>query len=288
MHNHPSKNIKLAFFINLIFSIIEFVGGIYTNSVAILADAVHDLGDAISLGIAWWFENISGKKRDENFTYGYGRFSLLSALITAIILLSGSIFIIYESINRFSAESIPDPEGMFVLSLFGIIFNWVAYKKLHRGEKMNEKMVSLHLLEDIAGWVLVMIGSVLIKFFYVPYLDPILSLAISSYIILKVAINLKTISKVFLQGKPDFIHLEKLQSSLSKINGVVSVHDLHAWSLDGNNNIMTVHLTVKDNAKKEDIVRIKTTAKKVIQDVKSTHITISIDYESEDCELKDC
>lgn len=267
---------------------IEFAGGIYTNSVAILSDAVHDLGDALSLGVAYRLEKLSEKKRDKTFTYGYGRFSLLSALITGVILLSGSILIIIESVKRIFVAVNPDSDGMIVLALLGIFFNSIAYYRMHHGEKMSEKMVSLHLLEDIAGWVVVFIGAILIKYFNLVILDPIMSIFISAFILIRVGRNLQKVSTIFLQGKPDKMNINKFKDEVLSIQGVLSVHDVHSWSLDGTNNIMTIHLKVPDNVSMDEIISIKKRTKEFARNFNSRHVTVEIELDSENCELEEC
>src|SRR5690554_4219615 len=202
-HSHSYKNIGFAFLLNLLFSIIEFVGGIITNSIAIMSDAVHDLGDAVSLGVSWGLEKYSKKSPDKKYTYGYARFSLLAAFINSIVLIIGSAFILYSAIPRlFNPEEV-NPSGMIVFAILGIIINGAAVIAVSRGESLNEKTVSWHLLEDVLGWVVVLITSVVLVFVYIPILDAILSILITLYIIYKVFINLRAVFKVFLEAAPD-------------------------------------------------------------------------------------
>jgi cobalt-zinc-cadmium efflux system protein len=213
-HHHHTGNIRAAFFLNLFFTIIEIVGGIFTNSVAILSDALHDLGDSISLGLSWYFQKLSQKKRDHRFTFGYKRFSIFGAIINSIVLVIGSLFIIIESFPRLLNPQQPNAEGMILLSILGILVNGAAFLKLKKGTSLNEKVVSLHLLEDVLGWVAVLIASIVMMYFDVPILDPLLSLLIAAYILFNVFKNLKSALKIILQAIPSNIDLGKIENKV--------------------------------------------------------------------------
>ena len=190
-HHHATGNIKVAFFLNLSFTIIELIGGFYTNSLAIMSDAVHDLGDSLSLGLSWYFQKVSNKKATTNFSYGFARFSLLGAIINSVVLTVGSIFIISEAIPRIISPEVSDAVGMMWFAILGIIVNGVAVLRLKRGTSINERVVALHLLEDVLGWVAVLIASIVMQFWDLPILDPILSLLIAAYVLFNVFKNIK-------------------------------------------------------------------------------------------------
>lgn len=181
-HHHATSNIKVAFFLNLSFTLLEIVGGIWINSVAILFDAVHDLGDSMALGLSWYFANVSQKKRDSHFSYGYKRFSLLGALISSFILLVGSILILFEAIPRLIHPETVHVNGMIFLAIWGVLVNGAAVLKLRGGETQNERVVRLHLLEDVFGWIAVLIVGIVMLFVNLPILVPILSVGITFYI----------------------------------------------------------------------------------------------------------
>jgi len=185
-HHHTTENIKVAFFLNLSFTVIELVGGLLTNSMAILSDALHDLGDSVSLGLAWYFQRIAQKKSDLSYSYGYKRFSLLGAFINSLILSVGSIFILVEAIPRLFDPKQPDASGMIILAIIGVIVNGFAVLRLKKGKSINEKVVSLHLLEDVLGWLAVLIGSIVMYFFNLPVIDSLLSIGIAIFILLNV------------------------------------------------------------------------------------------------------
>jgi cobalt-zinc-cadmium efflux system protein len=284
-HNHGESNIKAAFFLNLLFSIIEIIGGFFTNSVAILSDALHDLGDSFSLALAWYFEKISKKKRNAKYSYGYRRFSLLGALINSLVLLLGSIFIISESIQRLMSPEQPNAKGMFLLAILGILINGLAVLRLKKGHSLNERAVRLHLMEDVLGWIAVFIGSIVMMFFDLPILDPILSLGIACYILFNIYRNLRDTLRVILQHTPDNVNVEKIENTIKNTEGVNSLHDLHIWSMDGEYNILSVHIVVNRNADENKITDIKNQIRDKMKDLNIPHSTLEIERENENCEF---
>ena len=280
-HSHdskPMKNIRTAFFLNIIFAIIELIGGLLTNSIAILSDALHDFGDSISLGIAWYLQKLSGKKRDARYSYGYKRFSLLGAVFISFILIIGSVFVIKECVFRFIEPQEPNPKGMFLLAILGVAVNGIAVLRLKKGKSFNERAVFLHMMEDVLGWIAVLVGSIVMMIFHVPILDPILSLIITVWVLFNAYKNLKSTFQVLLQETPKNIDVEKLKSNLLKIEKVSDIHDFHLWSLDGENHIMTLHVVVK-NFTIEDIEALRSEVRKVASDAGINHATMEIETE---------
>lgn len=285
-HHHESSNIKTAFFLNFAFTIIEFIGGFLTNSVAIMTDAIHDLGDTFSIGMSWYLEKYSKKKRTSDYSYGYTRFSLLSALINVNILLIGSIIVAKESIERLLKPEEVNPEGMIALSILGIIVNGAAVFKMKNAHSLNEKVIFLHLLEDVLGWVAILTGSVVMYFKNIPILDPILSLLIATYIIYGAIKNLKTTSNVFLQGVPKNIDVEKIKKKIELNPDVLDIHDIHVWSLDGDYHVLSAHILVSNNLSSEAIIELKSKIHKQMAEEKIPHATLEIEYEGESCHLE--
>jgi cobalt-zinc-cadmium efflux system protein len=293
-HSHPhhphrapqgeaGKNLATAFAMNFAFSIIELIGGLMTNSMAILSDALHDFGDSVSLGLAWYFQKLSSKKPDARFTYGYKRFSPFGALINALILLIGSVIVLYESIGRLFQPEESNAKGMIFLALLGLLANGLAMLRLKRGKSLNERIVYLHFLEDILGWIAVLIGSILMIFFRIPILDPILSIGISIFMLFNVSGNLKVVFKVFLQAKPDHVDSESMRSTLKSLNGVVDVHDWHVWTMDNEFLVATVHLIVSEDCTKQEQQTLRSAAHAVLQKKGVQHATIEIESISENC-----
>lgn len=255
----------------------EVVGGLFTNSIAILSDALHDLGDAISLGLAWYFQNISKKQRDEKFSYGYGRFSVLGAIVNSLVLVGGSVFIISEAIPRLVHPENPNTTGMMWLAVVGVVVNGAAVLRLKRGTSINEKVMSLHLMEDVLGWVAVLIGSIVMHFYDVPIIDPILSLGIATYILINVYKNIKKAFKIVLQGTPGGVDVNLISSKIEKIEHVKGVHDCHVWSMDGEYNVLTVDLMAEPDIQLRSQEIIKEKVWEIMKDENIHHVTIEFD-----------
>ncbi|MBN2410536.1 cation transporter [candidate division KSB1 bacterium] len=290
-HEHPQvpqKNLKTAFLLNFFFTIIEFIGGFLTHSIAIMSDAVHDLGDTVTIGLSWYFEKFSLKKRDNQFSYGYRRFSLVAALISSIILLVGSFFIILEAVPRIKNPAAVNGAGMFGLACLGILINGFAVLKLKTGKSANEKVVRLHLLEDVLGWFAVLVGSIFIMTFDVHVIDPVLSLLISVYILWNVFSNLRGIVRVFLQGIPGEINIDKVVEKIITVPDVDSVHDVHIWSLDGRYHVLSAHIVVPDDLDKEKIITMKNNVRQVLRQFDIEHETLEVGYKSESCNYTTC
>lgn len=292
-HVHPDKKdpgvrkrLKVAFLLNFSFTIIEFIGGVYTNSIAIISDAVHDLGDTIAIGSALWLEKVSERGRDEKYSYGYKRYSTLGAFITSAILLAGSIIIIYEAIPRILNPQPVMAVGMMAMAVLGIIFNGIAVLRLKGGnQSLNNKAVMLHLIEDVLGWIAVLVGSVVIKFTGWYWIDPILSLGVAAFILYNVIVNLKGIAAIFMQTTPRDFDGDKVLSALMAIQNVLEVHDIHTWSMDGNYHVMSVHLVVPVDLTSEQQVSVRSAANVVLREIGIDHPTIAIEFQGEVCDI---
>lgn len=287
-HVHGTKNIAVAFFLNISFAIIELVWGVLTNSVAIMSDALHDFWDSLSLGTAWYFQKKSQKNRTSDYTYGYKRFSLVGAFINSIVLIIGSVFIIQEAISRLLSPEQPNPEWMILLAILGIVINGIAALRLKKWDSINEKVVSLHLLEDVLWWVAVLIGAWIMMFVNAPIIDPILSLAIAWYVLFNVYRNIKPAFKVILQGMPDGVTENQVRKVIIEEKEVVSIHDFHLWTLDGEEHILSVHVTVKSDMKLQDAEVLKEKIKERLKEIDVAHATIEIEYNPQHCDQQEC
>ncbi len=256
-HSSSSKNLLIALVLNLAFAVIELFGGLYTNSVAILSDALHDFGDALSLGVAWYLQKISGKPRDEFYSYGYRRFSLLGALVVSSVLLIGVALVVRESVERLLNPEIANAKGMLVLALIGIAINGFAALRVKSGHSHSERAVYLHLLEDVLGWIAVLISSIVMIFFHLPFLDPLISIVISVYILWNVFKNLRAVIKILLLEVPQHIQVNGLEDKIRAINGVQAIEDVHIWTLDGQNHVLTLQVIITPRASFEAMRRIK-------------------------------
>ena len=283
--NGSSKNLKFAFFLNAAFTILEIIGGFYVNSVAIISDAVHDLGDTLSLGTSWYLQNKSRKGRNFKFSFGYKRFSLLGALINSLVLLLGSVYVIIEAISRLVAPEYSDAGGMLIFAVVGVAVNGFAAWKLSKGTSINEKVVSWHLIEDVLGWVAVLIVAIVLHFYNTPYLDPALSLLITLYILYNVFKRLKETLFIFLQGVPREINLEEIEQKLKALPHIASLHHTHLWSLEGTDHVFTTHIKLKNISQFQQLLDVKRTVKNVLQEYKFDHYTIETELEEETCDL---
>ncbi|MDP3436538.1 MAG: cation diffusion facilitator family transporter [Bacteroidales bacterium] len=285
-HHHKSnensgRNIAIAFFLNLFFAIIELVGGLLTNSVAILSDAVHDFGDSLSLGVAYYLQRVSSKKGDNRFSYGYKRFSLLGSVFISVILVIGAVFIIREGILRVIQPEESDAKGMLLLAILGIIVNGAAVLKLRGGASHNERAVLLHMMEDVLGWVAVFVASIVMIFVEVPVLDPILSIAITLWVLFNVYKNLKETISIMLQEVPRGINQDKLRGEILQLLDIESIHDVHLWTMDGENHILTLHIVVKEGIGKRTVMELKRGVREIAFNYDIGHVTIETEGSDE-------
>jgi len=289
-HNHSHANVsnlKIAFFLNLAFTLLEIVGGILTNSVAILSDSVHDLGDSLSLGLAWYLDRYAQKQGDQRYSYGYRRFSLLGALLNTLVLIAGSIFVLSEAIPRIMMPEPSYAPGMVLIAILGVVANGAAVLRVRDGRTLNAQVVAWHLLEDVLGWLAVLVVSLvlLITEFYL--LDPILSILITIYVMYNVVRNLRKTLSLFMQAVPDHLDLAEIDERLMAIDCVLSTHHTHVWSMDGEQHVMTTHLVVGEQVTRKDVLGIKEAVYELSRELGFAHTTIEIEYGDEPCHMNE-
>jgi len=275
------KNIFLAFLLNLGFSIFEFIGGILTNSVAIMSDAVHDIGDSLSIGISYFLEKKSKRRPDKKYTFGYTRYSILGGLITTIILIIGSSLMIYNSIIRIFNPVDINYNGMIIFAVFGAFVNFMAAYLTRKGDSINQKTVNLHMLEDVLGWLVVLIGAIIMKFTDIRIIDPILSILVAIFIFITALKTLKEILDLFLEKTN--LDVDEIISHLKEIDKVYDVHHIHIWSIDGINNYATMHIVTD-----EDSVKIKELVREELKEHNIVHTTIELESKDEVCDVLEC
>lgn len=278
------KNILVAFLLNLFFSIFELIGGIFTNSVAIISDAVHDLGDSFSIGLSYFLEKKSKKKPDDKYTYGYMRYSVLGAIITNTILITGSVLVIYNAIERLFNPVDINYNGMIIFAVFGVVVNFLAAYFTRDGDSLNQKAVNLHMMEDVLGWVVVLIGALVIKVTEINMIDSILSIGVACYVLIHALTSFKDIVDLFLTKVPSGVNVSELSKHILQIDGVEDVHHVHVWSMDGVNNYATMHIV----SNKKDISKIKKSIREELEEHGINHVTIEIDNNKEECSDKEC
>lgn len=285
-HEQSTTRIGWAFFLNVSFTIIEFVGGILTNSTAIMADAVHDLGDSLSIGFAWLLSKLSNKQSDHDFTYGYQRFTLLGALINSLVLIIGSVWVLSEAIPKLINPEMPVVEGMLGLAILGVVVNGFAAYKLSQGKSLNEKVLNWHLMEDVLGWVAVLIVSIVLMFVDWPILDPLLSIVFTLFILFNVVKNLKATIRLFLQASPEKSLSGEVKKTLLEIETVKEIHHLHLWSLDGEHNVLTVHLVLDQNIDAVHQIKLKEEIAERLNRYNLSHTTVEFEFLGELCRDK--
>lgn len=277
------KNILIAFILNLLFSVFEFVGGIFTSSVAIVSDAVHDMGDALSIGISYFLEKKSKKQPDETFTYGYARYSVIGSVITTLILLFGSVMVIYNAILRIINPVPINYNGMIIFAVFGVIVNFIAAYVTREGDSLNQKAVNLHMIEDVLGWAVVLVGAVVMRFTNLWIIDSLMSIGVSLFIFVNAFKNLKEVLDLFLEKVPKNVCVEEIKEHILKVEGVIDVHHIHIWSLDGHNNFATMHI-VSNECQKE----LKEKIREELSEHGINHATLEFEKDGEHCEKKHC
>ena len=277
------KNILIAFLLNLTFSVFEFIGGIFTNSVAIISDSIHDLGDAVSIGISYFLEKKSKKQPDSTHTYGYLRYSVIGSVVTTLILLIGSVLVVVNAVKRILNPADINYNGMIIFAVIGVVVNFCAAYFTRNGDSLNQKSVNLHMLEDVLGWSVVLIGAVVMKFTDFALIDPILSIGVAVYIFIHAFTHLKEALNLFLEKTPDDISVHEITHHISEIEGVLGVHHIHIWSMDGNQNYATMHIVTNGEHSE-----IKKAVKDELKEHGIIHATLELENENEHCEDEHC
>ncbi|MDD3128993.1 MAG: cation diffusion facilitator family transporter [Candidatus Izemoplasmatales bacterium] len=282
------KRMLISFILNFVFTIFEFVGGIITNSIALISDSIHDLGDSISMGVAIYLEKKSKQAADYKYTFGYYRFSLLGGLLTSIILIVGSIIIIIEAVKRLLNPQEINAELMIYFAIFGVIVNGAAAFNASKGKSANEKVISLHLLEDVFGWTILLVGAILMHYFDVRFLDAALSLFFSLFIMTHVAKHLKVILEVLLEKAPKGYNISEIISNLSQEEHVRNIHHVHLWSIEGNVPIITFHARISHKVDTVEAAKTTQRLKDRLKEIGIVHSTIQIEFFDNQCEDPSC
>ena len=277
------RNILIAFLLNLFFSVFELIGGALTGSVAILSDAVHDLGDAASIGISWFLERRSRKQPDEIYTYGYARCSVLGGVITTIVLLVGSVLVIVNAVDRLFHPVEIHYNGMILFAVVGAAVNFCAAWFTREGDSLNQKAVNLHMLEDVLGWIVVLLGAVIMRFTDITLIDPLLSITVAVFILINAVNNLKEVLDLFLEKIPHGICVEELKEHLCEIEGVLDVHHVHVWSMDGRSNYATMHIVADGDGHV-----IKDKVREELREHGIGHATLELEEKDEHCHEEHC
>ena len=277
------RNILVAFILNLGFAIFEILGGLFIGSVAILSDAVHDLGDTFSIGIAYFLERKSRKAPDTRHTYGYLRYSVLGGLITTVILFIGSLVVIARAFRCILSPTPIHYDEMIIFALVGMAVNIFAAYFTREGDSINQKAVNLHMLEDVLGWIVVLAGAVIMRFTNLAILDPLISMGVAVFILFHAAKNLLATLDLFLEKTPKGIDVADLTAHLTAIEGVTDIHHLHIRSLDGERHSATMHVKCSGDAH-----RIKEQIREELAERGICHATLELETADEPCHHPGC
>lgn len=272
-HKKAGQNLSFVFFMNLAFNIIVIIGGLATNSMAILSDFIHDLSDTISIALAWFLEHIAQKDSSEKYSYGYERFSILGAVIISIFVIIMALIILNEAIPRLFAPEEVDAGGMLIVAVIGIVFKSLSVYRLHEGETFNEKAILFHQLGDVFEWVAILVLSLILMFWDgASYLDPFVSIGIALWLIFNLGRNLIKSVQVLLQKTPDNFDVEEFRISINAIDDVNAIDDFHVWSLDGIDSVLTLKVSINDWQRQDEI-------KKEIYEIASKYHIVDITIE---------
>lgn len=277
------KSILIAFILNLAFSVFEFIGGLFTHSIAIISDSIHDIGDAASIGISFFLERKSKKRPNEKYTYGYTRFSVLGSTITTLILLFGSAIVIYNAVARIISPVEINYNGMIIFAIVGVCVNFIAAFFTREGNSLNQKAVNLHMLEDVLGWVVVLLGAIVMSFTNFYIIDPLMSIGVAIFILINAIKNLTQVLAVFLEKTPNDIRICHIKKNICEIDGVLDVHHIHVWSIDGQNNSATMHIVANTST-----ADIKKAIRHRLKELKIAHVTLEFESEGKHCNERSC
>ncbi len=282
-HGGAVSTIRTAFFLNLFFACFEIGGGLYTNSLAILSDAVHDIGDTFGIGLSWYMARLAGRERSGEYSYGYGRFSLLAALGNGAFLTFGGVIILAHAVPRIMHPEPSNASGMLLFAIAGVLVNGAAVLRLKEGKTMNERVVMWHLIEDVLGWLAVLVAAVVMLFVDIPVLDPILAIVITLYVLWNALKNLRRTGILFLQGVPESVNLPVLEERIRQLEGIRGLHDLHVWSLDGSYHVISLHVMTQTPLTAVEIAELKGRIRAITRECGIEHATIEVETTDAEC-----
>jgi len=277
-HAHSTgKRIGTAFFLNLFFALVEVVGGLWTNSLAVLSDALHDFGDSIALGLTWHFARVSERKGDEVFTFGYRRFSLLGALVMSFVLFAGGFVVLFKAFPRLFSPETANARGMIYLAIGGILINGIAAIRMRAGRSLSERIITWHFVEDILGWIAVLVAGVIMSVTKIQILDPVLSILITLYVLWNVGRRLKETLVILLQGIPDGMTVGRIDDAIREVDGVGDVHHTHVWSQDGQRHVLTTHVVADGAQNLQETAELRRRIRTVLDPLGIVHATIEVE-----------
>ena len=280
---NTKKRMAIACLLNAVFAGVECVGGLWTGSAAVLADAVHDIGDALSLALAYVLECKSEKTPSAGYTYGYARLSLFGACLTSVLLLSGGVGIVVHAIRSWGSAAFVRTNGMVALAIVGILVNGAAAYITNGGVSLNQKAVRLHLLEDVWGWLAVLIGAIVIRLTGWIWIDALLSMITATVVSVAAVRCLCRVCRILAESAPPTVDVKRFCKALEAIDGVRGIHHLHVWSLREEFVLASVHVSAASGGFLSARPLIETCARRF----GVAHITVQWDGETL-CEQATC
>lgn len=272
--NDKLDNNKITIILNLIFSILEIIGGILTNSISLISGAIHDITDSISICISNLFNNKSKRKSNNNYSFGYVRYKIIGNFFTSIILLLCSIAIIYFSISRIKHPLDVNYDAMIIFSIFGILINGYAAYKTKEDNKNN--------MIDVFGWIIVLIGSILIKILNNSIIDPVVSLLVAIFILYQVYKYIYKIFTIIMEKVPNNLNINQIQKDLIEENKLIKeLNNTNIWALDDNDIYFTSHILLNESIDENGLIELKNNIKKYLINLNIKHITLEIVYNNE-------
>jgi cobalt-zinc-cadmium efflux system protein len=291
-HNPKLTNVGRAFIIgivlNMTFVVIEFLSGFYTNSLALLSDAGHNLSDVATLGLSLFAFQISKRKATPTYTYGFHKSTILASLINAVILLIAVGSIGWEAIQRFISPEETQGKVISIVAGIGIVINAVSAFLFFRDKEkdLNVKGAYLHLALDAVVSAGVVIAGLIISYTGIKWIDPLISLVIMAVVIYSTWGLLTESLKLSLDAVPYAINMESVKSEMLKIKGITSIHHIHIWAMSTTRNAMTAHLMLEKDLTDKEVAEIKHKMKHTLEHMNIQHVTL--ETESEACKEEAC
>ena len=286
MHAHETKQVSLpkllfTIFLNLVITTAQVVGGIFSGSLALISDALHNLSDSVSVILAYIAQILSQKPRTQKSTFGYKRAEILAAFLNALALMVISVYLVYEAINRIVKPEEVDARWMFWLGLLGLAANGISVLVLERekNKNINIKAAYLHLLGDALTSVAVVIGALLIWYFQVIWVDAVVTIIISIYLFVHTLKLLKQSAKILMQMAPPGISIPEIKARLETMNLLRNIHHIHVWNLTDKIIHFECHAELEVDVKISETNKILTLVEKILHDEFGIeHVTIQFEY----------
>jgi len=284
-HYHPvnEKNLLVATFMNLVITVVEFAGGILSGSLALLSDALHNLSDTFATLIAYLATLIGKRSANQRKTFGYKRTEILAALINAVILIIMSFFLIKEAYERWNDPRPINSMIMMVVAMIGLLANIFAVIILKKdaSKSLNVRAAYVHLIGDSLSSVVVIIGGILIQIFHIAWIDPLITVLISLYIIREAFVILKESANILMQAAPDHLDLEKIKRKVEGIREVQNIHHLHAWMLTDHEIHLEAHVELEKDLKLSEVKSKHTEIEVMLrQEFRISHVTLQFEYDT--------